>query len=1628
MPKLLNNAVPLVGTTGTSTFFITLETAQPNLGTTPSPETGYTLITGVDGQLQWTNTLGKIAFQDGVINSSISDGDVTFRSTGSGVLTINGNVFVDAQEVSASTATISNYLRVSSTAQSTSSHSGNAVSVEGGISASVLFVDYLYANNQTVLNTATIVGVIAPSTGTYIYNEFDTFYIVNTGVIKVLPGVDISITNENSVYPGGGDVTVNNTSTLETVTRRGSITTSTIKINNNTPTTSTNSGALTVSGGVGIGNNLAVGGIVYIGTGTGTVAGDENLIRPTATDSFLNLKGGGGYSKVTVGNSHLWLTSGLTSPIIFSTNATSRTSGGFEVMRITSDYMVGIGTSVPTSKLTVDGTVLISGITTSTNSTSATNTTTGALQIAGGAGIGKKLYVGEEIYSRGNLVLTTDTLGLFGVSKIIAGTGIGVNPTIGTGTVTISNLGVLQLETTGTGINLSTSTGSVVISITDTLQSVSERGSITDRSINITNDTASTSSLTGALVVTGGVGISGSVYANGIYDTNNRVLTSVYPISGNGIAVDAVSNTNGSSTFAINNTGVLSISPGTGTFVSTATGDIVIWNSLNLQDVTSQGSTTDQPIRISNLTVSNSTDTGALIVDGGAGVGGSLYVKGNVYTDGKPVLTTIDISAGTDTNVSISGTSITIWSTATLQSITDRENGSSTTNAILVSNATISNSTNSNQALTVFGGIGAAGIFVNSAQVNGADVWTTATLSDNLQLLNGAGYITSSSIANYAITSVIGSQHIGVTTSSTSGTVIITNLGVQEIAAGVGIDISTSTGSVTISSADTLQTVSSRGSSTDQIIEITNTSNSISTLTGALIVSGGAGIGGNIYAKNIISNGSEVITTATLGSFGVASINSGTGTSVSSSTGNITIWNVSTLQEITNNGNVTDQSISITNGTPAISTESAALTVSGGIGATSAHFSKLNVNDDVTFGGSVTFNGTATYVLSTNTIYTDNLIELHTTSTGAITNWTFDDGKDIGYRFHYYNRELNTGTGAGLILANDTQYLEWYDSGTESVSGVFEGIRYGGFKLGHIKLISNITATSTTTGALTVVGGAGIGKKLYVGEDIYSNGNLVLTTANVGSFGVSEILAGTDTRVSSSIGSVTIWNDSTLQSVTDRGALTNQAISITNTTLATSTNTGALQVKGGVGIGGDIYAKNIISNGSEVITTATIGIFGVSKIVSGTGTSVSSSTGNITIWNVSTLQEITNNGNVTDQAISITNTTSATSTNTGALQVKGGVGIAGNLWVGGTINATIQGIISTATLANTVLVGQRTTNAAHYLTFVDSNDVTPTANSLYTTSSFIVNPSTGNVGIGTSSPASLLHLGTAAPEIRFDDTDVSGVVQLRQSGAAFLITVDPTGADASSNFQVAVDGTERMRITADGNVGIGTSSPASILDVNGNTRISGITTVTNTTPATSTNTGALQVAGGAGIGGDLYVGGNLSVSGNITASVTGIITTATNLAGGSSGQIPYQTDNGVTGFITSPTTADTFLYWTGSTYSWGDDTTSKYTTSSIVAGTLTLDLSLATVFDVVLNNNITSVVISNIAPAGKTSSFVLQLNGDGTARTVVWPTSFRWPGNTAPTLTSTLNKIDVIVAYTNDGGTNWFSFISGQNI
>jgi hypothetical protein len=88
----------------------------------------------------------------------------------------------------------------------------------------------------------------------------------------------------------------------------------------------------------------------------------------------------------------------------------------------------------------------------------------------------------------------------------------------------------------------------------------------------------------------------------------------------------------------------------------------------------------------------------------------------------------------------------------------------------------------------------------------------------------------------------------------------------------------------------------------------------------------------------------------------------------------------------------------------------------------------------------------------------------------------------------------------------------------------------------------------------------------------------------------------------------------------------------------------------------------------------------------------------------------------------------------------------------------------------------------------------------------------------------------------------------------------------------------------------------------------------------------------------------------------------------------------------------------------------------------TINLTSGTIQIITLTGNCTFTFPT--ATAGK--SFMLLLKQDATgSRTVTWPATVKWPGNTAPTITSTASKLDKYV-FTADG-TNWYGSNGGQN-
>jgi hypothetical protein len=107
-----------------------------------------------------------------------------------------------------------------------------------------------------------------------------------------------------------------------------------------------------------------------------------------------------------------------------------------------------------------------------------------------------------------------------------------------------------------------------------------------------------------------------------------------------------------------------------------------------------------------------------------------------------------------------------------------------------------------------------------------------------------------------------------------------------------------------------------------------------------------------------------------------------------------------------------------------------------------------------------------------------------------------------------------------------------------------------------------------------------------------------------------------------------------------------------------------------------------------------------------------------------------------------------------------------------------------------------------------------------------------------------------------------------------------------------------------------------------------------------------------------------------------------------------------------------------------------YSETTVIANTgttYTIDLENGNVFNLTLTGNCTY-TFSNPPASGSAGAFTLIQNQDGTgSRSVTWPASVEWAGGSAPTITSTASSTDVFTFITTDGGTTWYGFTGGQD-
>ena len=103
----------------------------------------------------------------------------------------------------------------------------------------------------------------------------------------------------------------------------------------------------------------------------------------------------------------------------------------------------------------------------------------------------------------------------------------------------------------------------------------------------------------------------------------------------------------------------------------------------------------------------------------------------------------------------------------------------------------------------------------------------------------------------------------------------------------------------------------------------------------------------------------------------------------------------------------------------------------------------------------------------------------------------------------------------------------------------------------------------------------------------------------------------------------------------------------------------------------------------------------------------------------------------------------------------------------------------------------------------------------------------GNVGIGTTSPDTLLHLKSSGPKIKLQDTgnwgsNATGGVEFYDQNSLMAFSEINSAGDylnylvEAGNMTFGTSNTERMRILANGNVGIGLTNPGQKLEVTGN--------------------------------------------------------------------------------------------------------------------------------------------------------------------------------------------------------------------
>lgn len=341
----------------------------------------------------------------------------------------------------------------------------------------------------------------------------------------------------------------------------------------------------------------------------------------------------------------------------------------------------------------------------------------------------------------------------------------------------------------------------------------------------------------------------------------------------------------------------------------------------------------------------------------------------------------------------------------------------------------------------------------------------------------------------------------------------------------------------------------------------------------------------------------------------VATLTAGTGTSVSASTGSVTVWfNTSTL--VSQAVNAYSVNNSANTATFRITTVPSALT--GVIGDTVG---------DMAGDSTYLYRCHTSLVSYEYTVYQGGSgggIQIQRTGIQPQIGWTF-----VFRGVTYTITNVTDITTAWVIVAGGTTFtwligekLYGIPSGQGDVWSRTPWNAISTSTTSTVTITNTSSASSTATGALRVVnGGAGIGGSLWAGT-IYSNDGYFRGPSG---FGQLQLVSGGELSIPSNLaiasgGLIKGPGGSThigLLSGTGGSVRFYNTATISGTTTATSTTTGALTVAGGVGIGGNAYV------GGSVVTpnNPAFRVYGSSSSDISTGTTLSATHGVLVDYN-----------------------------------------------------------------------------------------------------------------------------------------------------------------------------------------------------------------------------------------------------------------------------------------------------------------------------------------------------------------------------------------------------------------------------